>query len=76
MSTTLPFGIEMIDKERRINKRYRIKENKKYPYRKNRKASLYSLKGGYNKNGNKKETSSEENNKGKKTTNKVATPSQ
>jgi len=34
------------DSERRINFKWRKKENKKYPYKKSRKINLYNMKGG------------------------------
>jgi hypothetical protein len=45
----------MRDKDRRPSKRYKMKENKKFPYRKSRVLIFKQMKGGYN-NGNKKES--------------------
>ena len=40
----------MRDKDRRPSKRYKMKENKKHPYKKSRKAFLQKLEGGNVKN--------------------------
>ena len=63
----------MKDPERKHNKKWKKKENKKYPYRKSRIATIKQLKGGELKNGNKKESNKS---KSKETLNKVATSSE